>query len=504
MTLTSIFDRIVEQTPDAIAIRYLNGSIDYRTLQEATLRLSNGLQSIGVRNNDRITIILPNIPHFIIAYYAILRLGAIVVPINPQLKPSEIVTLLEECKPSALITVLNFYKDNYQQLIAISNIKNVLVLGDTNEKGLINLTRLMSKSPPNIDELEINENETAVINFTPGRTSYPKGVELTHNNLISNALTCSDIFEITPDDILLTALPLHTVIGQTLLMNIALLKGASLFLFPKFDPNEIVSHICQGESTVFVGTPMMFKTLLNITDDNLQIQKPLKLCICGNGHLEETTLKDFENRFKTYILECYTTVETSPVIAVNKYQKIRNIGSLGHPIPSVDVKVIDGRGRELLNGMLGEIIIKGPNVMKGYLNNAISTVNELKDGWFYTGDLGFTNDDGFLYFVDRIYEKIIKGGFTIYPYEIEKILKQHPSVLETTVVSIPDPIYRNDVKAYVVLKPNSKISSEELISYCKEHLPLYKVPKTITFCKELPRKDDGLINREELKKNLKF
>lgn len=502
MTLINVIENTVEKYPEACALQHSGGIITYKVLYDAILRLANGLQNLGLGRSERAAVMLPNIPHFAMVYHAIMRLGAVVVPFNTMLKGREIAALLDECEARTFITLQTIYKDCSTYVNLIRSLRNVILLGEETPKNAVNLTRLMAKSTPLFDVAPVDESDIAVVNYTAGETGRPKGAELAHSNLLSNTSACAEIFNIEPNDVLYAALPFFTPMGQTLLLNQAILSGAALYLVPKFDPSETAKHICQGKSTVFIGTPSMFKIVLYVAA-GYEVEKPLRLCICGNGQLDEDTIKGFEKRFATHILECYTAAETSPVIAVNKWRSGRRIGSLGHPLPGVEMKIVDERNRELHIGATGEIIVKGPNVMKGYLNRPTLTSLVLHDGWFYTGDLGKMDINGFFYLVDRLYDRIMKGGFTIYPYEIETLLKCHPDVSDAAVVGIQETPYDQELKACIVLKSSSNISTEQIAAYCLEHLALYKVPKVVRFYKELPRQDDGQLNREELKREIK-
>jgi long-chain acyl-CoA synthetase len=347
--------------------------------------------------------------------------------------------------------------------------------------------------------MDVDNDDPAVIQYTAGATGVPKGAELTCGNILSNANACQEIMRITNRDLLLAAIPFFHPIGQTLIMNLGLLSGSSLHLVPRIDSKELVEHLRKGSCSVFVGVPSLFKLALeNSSESDEQPERPVRLCVCGGGVLHEDILKEFERRFGTYILETYTLSETSPVISFNQWRSGRRVGSLGHPIPGVEMKVVDERGDEVSIGEVGEIIVKGANVMRRYINRPRLSAEALKDGWFHTGDLGKMDINGFFYLIDRLDGRIVKGGFSIYPTEVESLLLCHPDVEDVAVVGVPDATLGEEVKACIVLKKGAKTTTEQFADYCREHMAIYKIPTIIRFYKDLPRTSTGRIIRKDL------
>lgn len=500
MNLNNLIEQTVADRGPEVAMLHSGGEVTYATFHEAIKRLAAGLKKLGVNRNSRVAIMLPNIPQFPIAYYAVLRLGAVVVPINTMYKGRETAWILENSEAKVLIAWQSAFDDLARHVPHFSFLKHVVLLGESLPDNTVSLSQLIAKNKPLSDIAELDESDPAVIQYTSGATGSMKGVELTHGNIITNVAACKEIMRITPRDTLIAALPLFHPLGQTMLMNSAFSSGAVLDLHIKFDPEMLLEYIKEGKGTIFVGVPSMFRIILNnLDEDEAPVDKTLRLCICGGDSLDEELLKQFEKQFGTYILECYTVSEASPVVSFNQWRTGRRVGSLGHPIPGVEMRVVDDRGNEASIGEVGEIVIKGENIMRGYINRPRLTAEVLRDGWFHTGDLGKMDINGFFYLVDRLNDRIIKGGFSIYPSEVEEVLYGHPDVAEVAVVEIPDEVMGHEVKACVVLKEDASVTTEQLEAYCHERMAVYKVPAFIRFYRDLPRTSTGRINRNELR-----
>ncbi len=499
MNLNHLLEQVAAERGSEVAIRFSDKDISYSTLLEAVRRLTRSLYKLGIRRGDRIALMLPNLPQFPIVYYAVLRLGAVVVPINMMYKGREVAKLLEDAEVKAIIAWNGVWCDLTRYTAVISSIKHIILLGDDLPQNAIDLTKLIARSNPMTDITDLDDDDPAVLQYSTGVTGTLKGAELTHGNITSNMKACREVMNVTSRDKLLAVIPLFHPIGQTMLMNLSLCTGALMDLQSKFDPDAVVSLIKAGGATILVGVPSIFRILLDkVGEDETPPEEPIRLCVCGAGAIPEEILKQFEKVFGTYILECYTTSETSPVASFNQWRTGRRVGSLGHPIPGVEIKVVDEQGNEASIGEVGEIIIKGVNVMKGYINKPRLTAEVLRDGWFYTGDLGKMDINGFFYLVDRKNDRIIKGGFSIYPPEVESVLYNHPDVAEVAIIGIPDDVVGEEVKACVVLKEGATVTTEQLADYCRERMALYKVPVIIRFYKDLPRTSTGRLNKAEL------
>lgn len=499
MNLNNPLEYSATERGKSTALKYPGGEIDWTTLHEAVKRLARGFVKLGVSRGDRVAVMLPNVPHFIIVFYAALRVGAVVVPINTMYKGRETTWLLEDSEARVLVIWQGLWNELSRHISALDSVKHTIVLGESPPSGVISLTHLIAKSNPMPDISNLDGDDSAVIQYTAGVTGTPKGVELTHGNILSNVSACREIMRVDEDDIFLAALPLFRPMGQTLIMHLAIATGATIELHPKFEPEKVLDSILNNTTTLFPAVPSMFFILLDSCEsEEPEIKKPLRLCVSGGGAIDEEMLKEFERRFGTYILECYSTAETSPVISFNQWRTGRRVGSLGHPVPGVEMKVVNEKDEEVSIGEVGEIVVKGSNVMRGYINRPRTSNEVIRDGWFHTSDLGKMDINGFFYLVDRLHHRIIKGGFSIYPSEVEAVLYGHPDVAEVAVVPIPDEIMGQEVKACVVLKESAMVTTEQLAEYCRERMALYKVPAVIRFYKDLPHTPTGRVNKVEL------
>ena len=500
MNINHLLDQTASERGVEVAMRLSAGEVTYAQFQEAVRRLARGLQSLGVNKGDRVAIMLPNLPQFPIAFYAVLRLGAVAVPVNMMYKGREASALLDDSEARILIAWRGVWDELARPISYLNSLKQIILLGENLPEGTTSLTRLISTHKPLADIVDLEDDDPAVIQYSAGAAGALKGAELSHGNLNSNVSACREVLRITNQDLILATLPFFHPMGQTLLMHLGLLSGATLELQPRVDAVAMRDALRRGTVTVFVGVPSMFKLIADTTGEEDPVpEKPVRLCVCGGGAISEDTLKVFEKRFATYILECYTVSEASPVTSFNQWRAGRRVGSLGHPIPGVEMKVVDEKGRETAIGEVGEIVIKGSNIMRRYLNRPRLTAETLIDGWFHTGDLGKMDINGFFYLVERLGDRILKGGFSIYPTEIECLLQCHPDVADVAVVGIPDEVWGESVKACVVLKEGATVTTEQLAAYCLERVAVYKVPSVIRFYKDLPRTSTGRIYRRDLK-----
>lgn len=505
MNLNSCLDQIASTQGGDSAIIFSGVEITYDKFLDAVRRTARGLSDLGIEKGDRIAIMLPNLPQFPIVYFAALRLGAVVVPVNMMYKGREVGWLVEDSEAKVLVVWGGLWNEIERHISVIDSLKHVLLLGEEFPPSVKSLTAMIAKSSPLAEIAGTENDDPAVIQYTAGVTGTPKGAELTQGNIYSNYIASKEITQCTKKDILITALPFFHPLGQTLLMNLALCSGANLNIIPRFDPEVLHNQIQAGNCTIFIAVPSVYKLLFDqagdLGEDVEKGESSIRLCISGGGVISEELLKDFERRFGTYILECYTMTETSPVTSFNQWRTGRRVGSLGHPIPGVDMKVVNDNGTEASIGEVGEIIVKGSNVMRRYINRPNLTSEVLRDGWFHTRDLGKMDINGFFYLVDRLGDRIVKGGFSIYPSEVEEVIYGHPEVSEVAVIGIPDEIMGEEVKACVVLKEGANTTTEQLLDYAKERMALYKVPAILRFYKDLPHSPNGKVNRTELRDN---
>jgi long-chain acyl-CoA synthetase len=467
-------------------------AITYAELDRRSAAVAGALREQGVQPGDRIGLMLPNLPAFPALYYGILRAGGVVVPMNPLLKSREIEYYLSDSGAKLLIT----YADAVGEAKAGGDAAGAAVLTAHPVSGI--------EGEPFTEVVERADGDTAVILYTSGTTGRPKGAELTHANLARNAdVTVRTLFELTPDDVIMGCLPLFHSFGQSCGMNTAVLAGACLTLIPRFDPGKALQVIGRDRVTIFEGVPTMYAAMLHHPDRAGADLSSLRLCVSGGSALPVEILHGFEDAFDTMILEGYGLSETSPVASFNHPHAVRKPGSIGTPIEGVEMKLVDLDGKDVPVGAgglsdVGEIAIRGHNIMKGYWRNDDATAEAIPDGWFRSGDLARQDADGYFFIVDRKKDLIIRGGLNVYPREIEEVLYEHPAVAEAAVVGVDHPMLGEEIGAAVALKPDASATPDELREFVRERLAAYKYPRYVWIVDALPKTSTGKILRREV------
>jgi long-chain acyl-CoA synthetase len=465
----------------------------YAELDAASARLATLLQREGVETGDRVGVMLPNIAAAPIAYYGIWRLGAVVVPMNPLMRGREVQFYLSNTDSKALIGSTGF-ADAATDGARSAGTKLWLV--DDAE-----LTRLTADLPEYGQPAQRGASDTAVVLHTSGTTGTPKGAELTHGSLGSNQdVVVRSLLKLTDDDVVLACLPLFHVFGMTCAMNAAIAAGAGLSLMARFDPAKAMERIQRDRVTVLEAVPTMYSALLSVADQSSpDATATLRTCVSGGAALPVAVLNDFEKTFDAMILEGYGLSETSPAVTFNHPDAERRPGSIGTAIAGVQVRLVDPDGYVVATGTPGELQVKGPNVMKGYWNLPDATGEAIKDGWFSTGDIAIVDADGYYYVVDRKKDLIIRGGYNVYPREVEEALYEHPAVAAVAVIGIPHESLGEEVGAAVVLKDGETAELDELRQFVKGRVAAYKYPRRIWFAHDLPIGPTGKLLRREVK-----
>jgi long-chain acyl-CoA synthetase len=497
--LAVILTETAAASPDKAAALYDGGQLSYRELDELSDRLAVALEKVGIEPGDPVAMQLPNIPQFLIAYFGILKAGAVVVPLNPLLKGPEMAFHLGDSRAKILITWEGVLGEAAKGAEAAGLTEIYAVGHAADAPGAVPFERLLEVADgPRLAPRLLTD--TAVIIYTSGTTGRPKGAELTHMQLYMNADIPGRLFGVRDDDIVLTVLPLFHVYGLSSVMNLCVRFGGTMTLIPRFDPAVVLAAIERDRCTVFDGVPAMFIGLLSYPELDKYDVSSLRIAISGGASIPGPVLDGFEKRFGVLILEGYGLTETASTTTFNISVEERRVYSVGKPIWGTQTQVWDDKGNTLPPGKdhVGEVVTRGLHVMKGYLNNPDATAEVFDGGWFHTGDLGYIDEDGFLFIVGRIKELIIRGGFNVYPAELEDVLHAHPAILEAAVVGIPDDRLGEEVKAVVVLRPGASLTEEELIDYCKERIAAYKYPRVIEFRDALPRNTLGKILKGEL------
>jgi long-chain acyl-CoA synthetase len=488
--LASIATETAERIPDGIAYKLDDNEVNWQAVDEGSSRVAGLLKEKGLEPGDRAGIMLPNIPYFPIVYYGILRAGGTVVPMNVLLKGREVKFYLEDPEAKWLFAWHQFAEAAEK---GAEEAGAEVILAEPGE-----FEKLLGEAEPDHDVAERDGSDTAVILYTSGTTGQPKGAELTHDNMLSNAKASRDLFGTSDDDIVLGALPLFHSFGQTCTMNACAVGGATLTFIPRFDPAKALEIIERDKVTMFSGVPTMYNAMLHDDSREQRDTSTLKTCTSGGSAMPGELLRGFEKAFDAMVLEGYGLSETSPVASFNHPDKERKIGSIGTPIEGVEMKVVDDDRNEVEQGEVGEIAIKGHNVMKGYWNRPDATAEAIQDGWFFSGDMAKVDEDGYFFIVDRKKELIIRGGYNVYPREIEEVLYEHEGVLEAAVVGVPDESMGEEVGAAVVLKEGQDVSADDLKAYVKEQVAGYKYPRKIWFVDELPKGPTGKILKREI------
>jgi long-chain acyl-CoA synthetase len=491
MNLASLLTASAERTPDTPTIRLGEVELSYAELDERSARLATLLREKGVAQGDRVGVMLPNVPEFPVAYYGVLRAGGVVVPMNVLLKRREIAFYLEDSGAKLLLAWHGFAEEAAAGAAEAG--------AEPVEVEPAAFAALLSEREPAAALAETAEDDTAVILYTSGTTGKPKGAELTHANLARNAeVSARTTSEIQAGDVVLGALPLFHSFGQTVAMNASLRVGACLTLVPKFDPGEALATMQRDGVTHFYGVPTMFGALLHHPGREGFDTSALRICITGGASMPVEVLHGFEGAFGAKVMEGYGLSETSPVACSNHPDRERRAGSIGTPIEGVEMKVVDENDNPVAQGEVGEIVIRGHNIMKGYWRRPDATAEAMRGGWFHSGDMARTDEDGYFYIVDRKKDLIIRGGYNVYPREVEEVLYEHPGIREAAVVGIPHDEWGEEIGAAVVVHEGEELSPEEVSAYVKERIAAYKYPRIVWFIDDLPKGPTGKILKREI------
>jgi long-chain acyl-CoA synthetase len=494
MAMTNLALGLVEAKdmyPDRAAVRLDGLVLTYEELDERSARVAGLLAARGVGSGDRVGLMLPNVAEFPPLYYGVLRAGAVVLPMNPLLKAREVEYYLGD-SGARLLFAWHAAADEAAKGAEAAGVGFVSVAPEA-------FSRVLGDHAPVTEVTGRTDDDTAVILYTSGTTGKPKGAELTHANLARNAaVSATTLFHLEPDDVVMGCLPLFHSFGQTCGLNAAVSSGACLTLLPRFDPGKALEVIQRDRVTVFEGVPTMYVALLNHPRRGDYDVGSLRACVSGGAALPVEVLRGFEDAFGCIILEGYGLSETSPVASFNHPDRERKPGSIGTPIEGVEMRLVDPAGADVPIGEVGEIAIRGHNVMKGYWRREEATREAVPDGWLRTGDLARQDEDGYFFIVDRKKDLIIRGGYNVYPREVEEVLYEHPAVAEAAVVGIPHPTHGEEVGAAVVLKPGADATPAELRAFCKERVAAYKYPRHVWLEASLPKTATGKLLRREV------
>jgi len=478
------------EVPESPAVKQPDRVMTFAELEDLVGRAATELTAHGVQAGDRVAMIMPNVAFFPVYYFAVLRLGAVVVPMNPLLKAAEITYMWTDAEIKVAVVFAGLAE---QAQLAGSGTGTDLILVD-----LTGSYQRLTELAPTRTTVPRTAEDTAVILYTSGTTGAPKGAELSHHNIGSNVRTVLEtLIPMAPGDVIFGGLPLFHSFGQTVALNTAMASGACLTLLARFDPLEALRMIAEDRVTILMGVPTMYVALLNAPDARGYDTSALRLAVSGGSSLPVEVLTGVEQQFGLTLLEGYGLSETSPVASFNHPDQPSKPGSIGFPIRGCAFDLFDTDDQPVADGQIGEIVIRGENVMKGYLNRPDDTDTVMRGGWFHTGDLARRDADGYYFIVDRLKDMIIRNGFNVYPREIEEVLHAHPAVQEAAVVGVPHSQHGEEIGALVTLKQGEQATEEELIGYVKERLAAYKYPRMIRFG-QLPKGPTGKILKREI------
>ncbi|WP_040952732.1 AMP-binding protein [Gorillibacterium massiliense] len=512
--------------PGHVALDFLGKKITYDRLLQSAYRFANALLRLGIRKGDRVAIMLPNCPQCVIAYYGTLLTGAVVVMTNPLYVPREIEHQLKDADVRVIVA-LDYLIERIEKAMETAPLEYILVtsLKDylpfpknilfpikakkdgmaahvTYNKRVLSFMQVLKMSSSEPCEVPVDPaQDLSLIQYTGGTTGYAKGVMLTHTNMIANTIQTKLWFYRSKkgEETYLAALPFFHVFGLTVLLNQAVYLAGTLILIPRFEINQVLKAIDRKKPTVFPGAPTMYIAINNHPDNKNYDLSSINICISGAAPLPLEVQEKFESLTGGKLIEGYGLTEASPVTHANNIWEKRKSGSIGIPFPDTEARIVHpSTGEEMPLGEIGELAIKGPQVMKGYWNRAEATAQTLREGWLYTGDLARIDEDGFFYILDRRKDMIIAGGYNIYPREVEEILFEHPCIREAVVAGVPDPYRGETVKAYIVLREGTSATAEEIKAWCKERLAAYKVPQLYDFRDKLPKTLVGKVLRRKL------
>ena len=512
LNITAFLDDSAIRHANKPAFTFMDTTLTFAQINAAANQVANGLVANGIKKGDKVALSCLNVPYFPIVYFGILKMGGVVVPLSVLLKTEEILFHLEnshakayfcfEGTPDLPMGQMGFAAFN--QATRCEQFYNIMANPATPSPfaGQSTLAALMHNQSPQFDTLATSSEDTAIIVYTSGTTGQPKGAELTHSNMVMNAMVNQEFIHIQPSDTQLIVLPLFHIFAMTVQMNLGIYKGCHSILLPRFDANDAYKLMVQHKVTVFAGVPTMYWGMINGMDASNDVSKitdNLRLAVSGGAALPMAVLNDFKEKFKVNILEGYGMSEGSPVVTFNQPDVGQKPGSIGTPIWGVQVKLVDAQGNEVATGEKGELWYKGHNVMKGYYNRPEANAETITDGWLHSGDVAIKDEDGFYFIVDRTKDMIIRGGLNVYPRQVEEIMIQHEAVSLVAVIGIPDEQMGEEIKAFVVLNDGMSATADELKAYTKEHLASYKYPRVIEFLDALPMSATGKILKKELR-----
>jgi long-chain acyl-CoA synthetase len=511
LNLASLLRNSALRQPQRLAVIHDDVRLCYSELDEAAARFAGDLLAGGLAPGDKVAVMVPNVPAFTIAYFGVLRAGGVVVPLNTLLVANEIAFQLEDSEARAFVVHRQIAAVAWEAVQRVPGCRQVYTVEMDNSAGMPakakRLEDVVSTAAP-ADIAQTAGDDTAVILYTSGTTGKPKGAELTHFGLYYNAqliaeralsLWPDEIHVLGPGEVALAALPLYHAFGQSNIQNAVLFGGGTVSYLLRFCPAAAAVAFARDRVTFFAGVPTMYIGLLNDPEVANGQLSTLTRCVSGGAALPVDVKQEFFRRFGLRIQEGYGLTETSPLACIQEPNETAKTGTIGKPVLGVDMKIFDDRDREVPQGQRGEIVIRGHNIMKGYFKRPEATAEALRHGWFHSGDIGYVDAEGDFFIVDRKKDMIIRGGYNVYPREIEEALYSHPAIAEAAVIGVPDPRLGEEVQAIVALRPGATATAEEIIQHCKSLVAAYKYPRVVKIIDTLPKGPTGKILKRALR-----
>ncbi len=499
--LATMLDESTRAHPDKACLIIGDTTFSYAQVEHLSGQVAGNLRALGLEPGAKVAVQLPNVPQFVFSYFGILRAGLVMVPLNPLLRAPEVAYHLENSDAEVLVTFDLLAEEADRGAREAGGVRTYVVDSGTGTRpeGTRGFDELLAPvEAPDIEPTRADD--TAVLLYTSGTTGRPKGAELTHFQLLMNCTVGGQLLGVEDDDIQVGVLPMFHVFGLSSVLNPTIRWGTTVVLVPRFDAETVLDAIETHRATIFSGVPTMYVALLAAAGE--RELSSLRVAISGGAAIPGEVIRAFEERFSgVVILEGYGLSETASTTTFNISAEQRKVLSIGKPVWGVQARVVDPEGRRLPPGPehVGEIVVRGHNVMKGYYKNPEATAEAMRGGWFHTGDLAYADEDGYLFVVDRLKDLVIRGGYNVYPREVEEVLYEHPAVAEVAVVGKPDATLGEEVVAVVSLKAGQQASAEELIGFCKDRLAAYKYPREIRILEELPKGPTGKILKKELR-----
>lgn len=493
MNVAQMLERTALHFPERTALVFKDRRWSFRELDRETSRLASGLRALGLKAGERVGVHLPNCPEFILTYYAAQKVGLVPLSLNVTYRAEEIGYICRDGEVSAIVTT-GVAAAILPSRAELPSVRHLIRVGSPAE-GALEFGAL--SGDPDLRAMELDREETAAILYTSATTGHPKGVMLTHSNIVSNTYATVHHLKMMPDDRGLCALPLFHCFGQNFILNALVTTGGTVVLQERFVLEEFLGAVGRERITLLYAVPTMYVLFL-AADLPAYDLSPLRLCFSAAAMLPADVERRWGERTGHWIHQGYGLTECSPFASYNHDLHFRS-GSVGTPIENVEMRVVDEQGREVPDGELGEILIKGPNVMKGYFRNPEATAQAIRDGWLHSGDIGYRDPDGYYYVVDRLKDMINVSGFKVYPREVEEILFRHPAVKEAAVLGIPDPVKGEAVKAFIVLESGQSVDALALQVLCRDKMAPYKVPESVQFVPSLPKSPTGKILKKDLR-----